>query len=106
MRCSLQHCYYSTEEGGVTAAASTQLIYIYIHLQDVHSFTYQPRFSLCSLYYMKLSELKERRGNMDNLGINYPWFCIKTYVVTHNSNSLTETVLMRVTIFVFVDKRN
>ena len=37
-----------------------------------------------------------RRGDGDKLGINFPYFSIKTYVVTHHYwNRLAETVLMR-----------
>ena len=35
-------------------------------------------------------QLQIRRGERDNLGINFPYYPIKTYVVIHH-----ETVLMR-----------
>ena len=56
-----------------------------------------PILEIYNLYHIIIAVLQIRRDN-------YPYFPIKTYVVTHHQNRLIETVLRRVTTYVFVEK--
>ena len=61
---------------------------------------------LCNLasFYTPVLSLQTRRGNRDNLVIIFHISTFKTYVVTDHKSRLVETVLMKGTTYVFVEK--